>query len=408
MAPNIRRISVPRQESILSVFVASPSDVAAERARLEEVISELNHSWSRSLRIRLDLVRWETHAYPGFAKDAQDVINHELPDDYDVFIGIMWHRFGTATDRSESGTYEEFLRAKAQWDSDNTSVRLMLYFKDAPIAPSQVDASQLEKVTAFRHSLGKEGGLYWQFQSPEDFVNLVRVHLTRVVQEWHAKTSMTSIPPATKGFGASPATSASDPHAEATEDEDIGLLELSELFEDSVDESLEVITRIVKPTELIGKRMEEHTRRLNAATAKGQLSRATARRMFAKVAKDMDDFASRIDQEVPVLDRHMKAGLGALSQAIALWSDLANQRAQLEGWLVGISSLKQTLSSVESQLCGFRDSVSVLPRLTTEISRAKRSVSAALQKLIDLVMGEQLVLSQMERSAQELLNTQKP
>ena len=73
-----------RQEHVLSVFVASPSDVEAERGKLEDVIRELNLTWSRELSIRLDLVRWETHAYPGFGSDAQAVINEQIPDDYDL------------------------------------------------------------------------------------------------------------------------------------------------------------------------------------------------------------------------------------------------------------------------------------------------------------------------------------
>jgi hypothetical protein len=175
---------MPRHEQILTVFVASPSDVAPERARLEEVVTELNQLWSRTLGIRLDLIRWETHAYPGFGIDAQDVINRQLPSDYDIFIGLMWHRFGTPTGRADSGTEEEFLRAKAKWDADNSALDVMIYFKDAPVAPSQIDTAQLSRVAAFRKSLGEEGGLYWSFQSTDDFANLLRLHLTRVVQKW--------------------------------------------------------------------------------------------------------------------------------------------------------------------------------------------------------------------------------
>src|SRR5882757_6446254 len=98
---------MPRQEQVLSVFVASPSDVANERAKLESIISEINVTWSRQLGIRLDLIRWETHANPGIDVDAQAVINKQIPDDYDIFIGILWCRYGTPTQRAESGTIEE-------------------------------------------------------------------------------------------------------------------------------------------------------------------------------------------------------------------------------------------------------------------------------------------------------------
>jgi len=53
-----------KQVSVLSVFVASPDDVPDERECLEGVIRELNLQW-KSRCVRLELVRWETHAYPG-------------------------------------------------------------------------------------------------------------------------------------------------------------------------------------------------------------------------------------------------------------------------------------------------------------------------------------------------------
>ena len=68
---------MPRPEQAIVVLAASPSDLEPERNRLEEVIRELNLSWSHSLGVRLELVRWETHGYPGVGDDPQDVLNRE-------------------------------------------------------------------------------------------------------------------------------------------------------------------------------------------------------------------------------------------------------------------------------------------------------------------------------------------
>src|ERR1700756_3440394 len=99
---------MPRDERVLVVFLASPSDLEPERSRLEEVIRELNVTWTRTLGVRLELVSWETHGYPGVGADPQDVLNRQLPNDYDIFIGLMWTKFGTPTGRAGSGTEEEF------------------------------------------------------------------------------------------------------------------------------------------------------------------------------------------------------------------------------------------------------------------------------------------------------------
>ena len=175
---------MPRDERVFVVFVASSSDMQPERDALEEVIRELNLTWSRTLGIRFDLVRWETHGFPGFGTDAQDVLNRELPDDSDIFIGLMWGRYGTPTRSAGSGTEEEYQRALERFKQDRTSIRIMIYFKDAPLTPSQIDLDQLARVQRFRSSLGDEGGLYWKFGEINEFERLIRLHLARQIQEF--------------------------------------------------------------------------------------------------------------------------------------------------------------------------------------------------------------------------------
>ena len=66
---------MPKIQTILQVFVASPSDVAGEREILESVITEINQTSSETHNIRLELLKWETHSYPGFGEEGpQDVI----------------------------------------------------------------------------------------------------------------------------------------------------------------------------------------------------------------------------------------------------------------------------------------------------------------------------------------------
>ena len=173
-----------RVETPLSVFVASPGDVSDARKRLERVVDELNYTWSREYGLRLELVKWETHAYSDTGVDAQDVINRQL-DEFDIFLGIMWKRFGQPTGRAESGTQEEFIRARSRYNEDPEAVRIMFYFKDAPPAQlSDVDTEQLEAVNGFREDVAQSGVLYWTYKKLGEFEALVRQHLSRQIQEW--------------------------------------------------------------------------------------------------------------------------------------------------------------------------------------------------------------------------------
>ncbi|MEO0686545.1 MAG: DUF4062 domain-containing protein, partial [Cyanobacteria bacterium J06649_11] len=172
------------QITILEIFIASPGDVSPEREVLESVVSEFNRTWGDKHQVRLEIFKWETHSYPAIGKDAQDVINHQIGDNYDIFIGIMWGRFGSATARAGSGTEEEFQRAYKRL-KNGEEVQIMFYFKDAGIPPSKLDMGQISKVLSFKSKIANEyGGLYHQFGSTDDFHTKARIHLSYVVQDW--------------------------------------------------------------------------------------------------------------------------------------------------------------------------------------------------------------------------------
>lgn len=171
-----------KTEQVLSIFLASPGDVGAERNSVNGFVNEWNDLWSDEIGVHLRLVRWETHAYPAGGADGQDVINAQIGEEYDVFLGIMWKRFGTPTGRAASGTVEEFERALAR-NRASGSPELMFYFKKAELDPD-VDAEQLLAVREFRGKLAIDGLLYWEFLTHQQFDQLVRVHLTRHVQNW--------------------------------------------------------------------------------------------------------------------------------------------------------------------------------------------------------------------------------
>lgn len=167
------------------VFVASPGDVSTERSVIPKVIAEINFIISAiapERRVLLDLILWETHAYPGLAVDPQDVINQQLPD-YDIFIGIMWRRFGTPTGRAGSGTEEEYLRAFEKWKKDN-KFPVLFYFsqKNITIPNSLAEVEQLQKVVTFKADLVTRG-LIWEYNDPEEFADDLRRHLVMTLSK---------------------------------------------------------------------------------------------------------------------------------------------------------------------------------------------------------------------------------
>jgi hypothetical protein len=149
---------MPKTVTHFSALVASPGDVAEERDLLEDVVRELNQTVFSAMGTHLELVRWETHAVPSAGADPQSTINEQLGDDFDIFIGILWHRFGTPTPRAGSGTAEEFERAYSRYQEDSSSIAIMVYFKSSAIPIEELSALSRANLVWRRERVAIVGG----------------------------------------------------------------------------------------------------------------------------------------------------------------------------------------------------------------------------------------------------------
>ncbi len=169
-----------KQAKIVRIVVASPGDVQPERDALELIINDLNRTGAKDRDLRLELLRWETEAYPGFHTEGpQGLIDPILNiEDCDLLIGIFWRRFGTPTHEARSGTAHEIMRAYAAWKK-NGHPQIMIYVNQAPGMPaSPAEAEQLLHVLKFKTELPQEC-LRWDYNGKDDFKDKARQHLSK-------------------------------------------------------------------------------------------------------------------------------------------------------------------------------------------------------------------------------------
>jgi len=146
------------------------------------VVDELRRIVGKLRHVELEAVRWETHAWPDVGDDAQDVINKQIGQ-YDIFVGIMWKRFGTPTKRADSGTAEEFERAYTLFRRFGRP-KIMFYFRTTPFySTDPSELSQFGKVVRFRRKLEGADVLFWSYDQPLQFERVVREHLIRQLLE---------------------------------------------------------------------------------------------------------------------------------------------------------------------------------------------------------------------------------
>jgi hypothetical protein len=392
-----------RQTTILQVFVASPSDLKGERIALESVIRELNQMHSESTGAYLDLVKWETHAVPGFGSDPQAVINEQIADKYDIFIGILSTYFGSPTPRASSGTEEEFNRAYDRFINSPNELRIMFYFKDPELRASEIDLDQYKRVKDFKKKLG-EKGLYATFNTTEEFVAMVRLHLSRQLQEWAEKKWGSQIKTQT----------VSEPEAvppieeTVTDDEELGFLDYVEIGNDSLESGTASLSRIEEAITDVGRKTGENTPKLTAANEQRDV--AKQKQIFNTVARALEEFGLRIDTELPIFSNSYSAGIDAISKSAILWeadfnlddkTQIQTVHDSLESLLAGIIASREAMVSMEQI-------VSALPRVTANFNRAKKHAAQSLVDLNRALSSAQNLTTQALRELKRMLGNCEP
>lgn len=378
-----------KTHTILQVFVASPGDVADERTLLEDVVSEFNNTWGNRNNVMLELLKWETHSRPGFGADPQDVINDQIGDEYDIFIGIMWGRFGSPTKRAESGTEEEFNRAYARLSDSPDSIQIMFYFKDAGIPPSKIDATQLQKVQEFKKKISDEyGGLYHSFETPEQFQSSVRMHLSKVVQDWLDANASTT-PRTAKDISASQENDPSmkDPLSNLlaleTEADEDGIIELVELANETMAEVTNVVERMSEATTALSEKFTQLTDEANEVAASGPDMKA-AKRVSNKAADDLEVFVKRMSVEIVEFNKQSTRAMDTFGNiAMISENDLNEKPDDIAVARANMQTYTNAVSTSADSLTEFRDTIFKLPRMTTAFNRARKRAVAVMDDLLN-------------------------
>lgn len=168
---------------VISFFLASPGDLIVERKIAKQVADELNSMLSLKFNVHIELVGWEDTV--SSAGRPQEIINRDL-ERCDVFIGLLWKRWGSAPDnesRYESGFEEEFTIATAGHKQTKKPL-ISLFFKKIDTPALSDPGEQLQKVIKFKKKIIEEKTLLFQeFETKEEFEGVVRKCISSYVLE---------------------------------------------------------------------------------------------------------------------------------------------------------------------------------------------------------------------------------
>ncbi len=136
---------------VVSVFLASPGDLNAEREIARDVVARFNRRFSRLLNVTVELVIWED--VPSSHGRPQETINRDHLARCELFVGMLHERWGSATGKYSSGFEEEFTISEESLKESGRPAMGVL-FKHVDEGRRNDPGKELAKVLEFKKSIG--------------------------------------------------------------------------------------------------------------------------------------------------------------------------------------------------------------------------------------------------------------
>ncbi|MBZ5726480.1 MAG: SUMF1/EgtB/PvdO family nonheme iron enzyme [Acidobacteriia bacterium] len=174
---------------IVTLFVASPGDVAIERNHVADVATALNRNMADERNVQFKVLGWKTDVRPRVHQQGpQGPIDEDLPiEKCDIVVGILWKRFGTPMPKmgGETGTEHE-IRAAIAASGKSGKPEVVICFNDAPYRPKDVaESKQATRVLEFREEIP---GLELAYDGAEDFRDKIRDYLEKYLKAHYPVT----------------------------------------------------------------------------------------------------------------------------------------------------------------------------------------------------------------------------
>lgn len=175
---------------IIRVFLASPGDLGEERRAARDAVKEINRTVARPAGFQVDLIGWEDTL--SAAGRPQALINEDLKT-CQMFIGMIWARWGTPTGAYSSGFEEEFELACSRHASQKEP-HITMFFKEVDPSKLSDPGPELSKVIKFKKRAIQEKKIFFDtFEDPNEFASKVRLVVADFIHKLDLKSRLESV-----------------------------------------------------------------------------------------------------------------------------------------------------------------------------------------------------------------------
>lgn len=385
-----------KSRKILSVFISSPSDVSEERDLAEAAIENINKIKANSLGFQLEAIKWENDIIPVFGDEPQNIIDDQIGENYDIFIGIMSTRFGTPTSKAESGTQHEFEQALERKQRAPSSLEILFYFQEPGHSQRKIVAKELEKIEVFKETI-KDQGIRTPYLTPTDFQTKVSAHLSKLIDKFASSDG--SQEPSENSSNQEPTVvennnsgseistklnSLSDPlsfleELDEVEDEieEFGYLDAADEAFEGFSKASEMLETLTASMNKMTSEIDEHANELNSPIV--QQAPGVQKKILSKSSVTMGAFVETCRAILPLMQKHLAEGIDGSRNLVIMLPEgdesLIEPRNELRGNLL---SLKEGIQHSVGQFENLSVTLGSLPRASKEFNTARKRTKAVI------------------------------
>lgn len=158
----------------IKVFVSCPDDVKDEKAIVREVCDSITKVYGKKRNIQITVVDWKKNVIPVITGDRTQSLIYEQIGEYDIYLGILWKRFGDKQENGLTPTEEEFEDALKQKKETGKPI-ITFFFKCDKYYPNDpYEAQQACEVQKFKKRIeNRDIGRHEKFKGKADFTNKI-------------------------------------------------------------------------------------------------------------------------------------------------------------------------------------------------------------------------------------------
>ena len=353
------------------LFIGSPSDVQEEREIIEDIVNKMNDFYEPFDVPKLKLISLKTNVRSKIGHlESQKVIDKQIDGKYNVFIGILWKKFGTKTGNYDSGTEQEFYNAYSKYEENPKSMEIMFYFCERTPEFSEIDGNQLALVQKFRKKLEDNNGLYKTYSSIEEFKETIKNDLKLLVTEKNIDFEESL-------------------ENEEFEDKNDGLIDLMEEYEENFSDAtleMEYLTTDIN-------KAEHELTTLNNQN-KDTSNRDIMKKYFNSVSIPISELAENVNSRGDIIVTHLNEGITTLNSIIDIHGDFILNKNEIEKTEKSMNYCYDSIEELNTSIIELLNILRPVQPITTKFSKSKKELDKSVNTFLNRLIAIQKVIAE--------------